>query len=253
MEPYSALKRNELWAIERRGESLNVDDGAAETCLQKVTHCDPKRTTSWKRQTQKTAKRWVAARDWGQGTKWMSADFQGSRTAPCDTTVGTRANPQGAQHQSEPWCKLWTLGDNDVNVDPTWVKNKHRTPSAGCWGTLVMGEVVHECYAFALWRWRRLLRLLWTARRANQSILKEINPEYSLEGLKLKFQSFGHLMWRADSSEKTLMLGKMKVGGEGDDRGWDGWMASPTQWTWIWASSGRQWRTEEPGVMQSMG
>ena len=67
----------------------------------------------------------------------------------------------------------------------------------------------------------RLLRVPWTARRLNQSILKEINPEYSLEGLmlKLKLQYFGHLMQRADSLEKTLMLGKIEGGGEGDDRG----------------------------------
>ena len=66
--------------------------------------------------------------------------------------------------------------------------------------------------AFELWCWRRLLRVPWTARRSNQSILKEINPEYSLERLmlKLKFQYFGHLMWRADSLEKTLMLGKVE-------------------------------------------
>ena len=62
--------------------------------------------------------------------------------------------------------------------------------------------------AFELWCWRRLLRVPWTARRSNQSILKEINPEYSLEGLMLKAQYFGHLMPRADSMEKTLMLGK---------------------------------------------
>ena len=66
--------------------------------------------------------------------------------------------------------------------------------------------------AFELWSWRRLLRIPWTARRSNQSILKEINPEYSLEGLmlKLKLQYFGHLIWRADSLEKTLMLGKIE-------------------------------------------
>jgi len=63
--------------------------------------------------------------------------------------------------------------------------------------------------AFELWCWRRLLRVPWIARRSNQSILKEINPEYSLEGLKLKLQYFGHLMWRANSLEKTLMLGKI--------------------------------------------
>ena len=66
--------------------------------------------------------------------------------------------------------------------------------------------------AFELWCWRRLLRVLWTARRSNQSILKEISPEYSFKGLmlKLKLQYFGHLMWRTDSSEKTLMLGKIE-------------------------------------------
>ena len=71
-----------------------------------------------------------------------------------------------------------------------------------------------KIYAFELWFWRRLLRVPWTARRSNQSILKEINPEFSLEGLmlKLKLQYFGHLMWRIDSLEKTLMLGKTEGG-----------------------------------------
>ena len=74
---------------------------------------------------------------------------------------------------------------------------------------------------FELWCWRRLLRDPWTARRLNQSILKEINTEYSLEGLmlKLKLQYFGHLIKRTDSLEKTLMLGKTEAGREGDDRG----------------------------------
>ena len=75
--------------------------------------------------------------------------------------------------------------------------------------------------AFELWNWRRLLRVPWTARRSNQSILKEINPRISLEGmmLKLKLQYFGHLMRRVDSLEKTLMLEGLGAGGEGDDRG----------------------------------
>ena len=75
--------------------------------------------------------------------------------------------------------------------------------------------------AFELWCWRRLLRVPWTASRSNQSILEEISPEYSLEGrmLKLKLQYFGHLMGRTDSLEKTLMLGKIKGGREGNDRG----------------------------------
>ena len=66
--------------------------------------------------------------------------------------------------------------------------------------------------AFELWCWRRLLRVPWTARRSNQSILKEINPEYSLEGLMLKLQDFGQLMGRVNSFEKTLMLGKIESG-----------------------------------------
>ena len=78
--------------------------------------------------------------------------------------------------------------------------------------------------AFELWYWRRLLRVPWTARRSRQSILKKINPEYSLEGLMLKLQYFGHLMLRADSLEKTLMLGKIEGKRRRDDRGWTvGW------------------------------
>ena len=79
---------------------------------------------------------------------------------------------------------------------------------------------------FELWCWRRLLRVTWTATRSNQSVLKEINPEYSLEALmlKLKLQYFGYLLWRADSLEKTLMLGKI----ESKSTEWDGWMASLT-------------------------
>ena len=88
-----------------------------------------------------------------------------------------------------------------------------------------------------------------------QSILKEINSEYSLEGLmlKLKLQYFGHLMWRANSLEKTLMLGKIEGRGQGDDRGWDGRMASVTRWMWVWVNSRSWWCTGRPGVLQSMG
>ena len=109
--------------------------------------------------------------------------------------------------------------------------------------------------AFELWCWRRLLRVPWTVRRSNQSILKEISPGYSLEGLmlKLKLQYFGHLMWRVDSLEKTLMLGGIGAGGEESDRGWDGWMASPTRWAWVWVNSGSWWWTGRPGVLQFMG
>ena len=109
--------------------------------------------------------------------------------------------------------------------------------------------------AFELWCWRWLLGVPWTARRSNQSTLKEISPEYSLEWLmlKLKLQYFGHLMWRADSFEKTLMWERLRAGGEGDDRGWDGWMASLTRWTWVWVSSRSWWWTGKLGVPQSTG
>ena len=109
--------------------------------------------------------------------------------------------------------------------------------------------------AFELWRWRRLLRVPGTAKRSNQSILKEIIPEYSWEGLilKLKLQYFGHLMGRTDSLGKTLMLGKLKAGGEGNDRGWNVWMASLTRWTWVCVNSGRWWWTGRPGVLWFMG
>ena len=109
--------------------------------------------------------------------------------------------------------------------------------------------------AFELWCWRILLRILWTARRSSQSILKEISPGCSLEGLmlKLKLQCFGHLMWRADSLEKTLLLGKIEGRRRRGWQRWDGWMASLTQWTWVWVDSGSWWWTGRPGVLRFMG
>ena len=104
---------------------------------------------------------------------------------------------------------------------------------------------------FELWCWRRFLRVPWTA-RSNQSVLKEISPEYSLEGLmlKLKLQYFGHMMWRTDSLKKTLMLGKIagrRIKGQQRMRWLD--VASPTWWTWVWAGFGSWWWTGKPGVL----
>ena len=91
----------------------------------------------------------------------------------------------------------------------------------GCESWTVKKAERQRIDAFELWCWRRPLRVPWTARRSNQSILKEINPELSVEGLmlNLKLQHFGHLMRRANSLEKTLMLVRLKAGGEGDNRG----------------------------------
>ena len=112
--------------------------------------------------------------------------------------------------------------------------------------------------AFELWCWRRLLRVPGTARRSNQSILKE----YSLEGLNIHWKdwcwSWNSNTW-ANWCEELIHLKRLwcweglGAGGEGDDRGWDGWMASPTQWTWVWVNSGSWWWTGRPGVLQSMG
>ena len=124
-----------------------------------------------------------------------------------------------------------------------------------------------ECWridAFELWCWRRLLRVPWTARRSNQSILKEISPGCSLEGLmvKLKLQYFGHLMRRVDSLEKTLMLGgiggrrrrgRQRMRSPGSHGSQYGWMASPTRRTWVWVNSGSWWWTGRPDVLQFMG
>ena len=94
-------------------------------------------------------------------------------------------------------------------------------------------------YALELWCWRRLLRVPWTS-RSNPLILKEIHPKYSLEGLmlKLKLQYFGHLLQRTDSLEKTLMLGKMEGRRRRGQQRMRCWMASLTQWIWVWAPPG---------------
>ena len=112
--------------------------------------------------------------------------------------------------------------------------------------------------AFKLWCWRRLLRVPWTARRSHQSILKEINLEYSLEGQMLKLQYLVNWCkelthWEKKTKQnKTWCWERLKARGEGDDKGWNGWIASPTQWTWVWASSGSWWGTGKAGVVQSM-
>ena len=109
--------------------------------------------------------------------------------------------------------------------------------------------------AFELWCWRRLLRVRWIARRSNQSILKEISPEYSLEGLMLSWNSNTLATWCEELThwKRPWCWEGLKAGGEGDDRGWGGWMVSPTQQTWVWVNSRSWWWTWRPGVLQSMG
>ena len=104
--------------------------------------------------------------------------------------------------------------------------------------------------------WRSLLRVPWTARRSNQYILKEISPGCSLEGLMLKLKL--QILWPPDAKSWTHLKRpwcweRLRAGGEGDDRGWDGWMASPTQWTLVWVDFGSWWWTGRPGVLWFMG
>ena len=113
----------------------------------------------------------------------------------------------------------------------------------GCESWIVKKAERQRIDAFELWCWRRLLSDPWTARRSNQSILKEINPGISLEGMMLKLK-----LW--PPHEKSWLIGKDWCweglgAGEGDDRGWDGWMASRTRWTWVWVNSGRWWWTRK--------
>ena len=124
----------------------------------------------------------------------------------------------------------------------------------GCESWTVKKAERRRIDAFELWCWRRLLTVPWTARRSNQSMLKEISPGISLEGmmLKLKLQYFGHLMRRVDSLER-LWCWEGLGAGEGDNRGWDGWMASPSRWTWGWMNSGSWWWTRRPGMLRFMG
>ena len=121
----------------------------------------------------------------------------------------------------------------ELDYKESWV------PKSWCFWTVVLEKILESPLDY---------------RRSNQSILKAISPGCSLEGLKLKLklQYFGHLMRRADSFEQTLMRERLRAG-EGDNRGWDGWMVSPTQWTWVWVDSGSWWWTGKPGVVWFMG
>ena len=118
-----------------------------------------------------------------------------------------------------------------------------------------MKWISHTCTYFELWCWRRLLRVPWTAGRFNQSILKEISPGSHWKDWCWSWNSNTLATWCKELThlKRLWCWERLKVGGEGDDRGWDGWMASLTRWTWVWVSSGSWFWTGKPGVLQSMG
>ena len=109
-------------------------------------------------------------------------------------------------------------------------------------------------YAFELWCWRRLLRVPWTARRSNQSILKESNPEFHWKDLCWSWNSNTLATWCEELThwKRSWCWKRLKAEGEGDNRGQDVWMASLTGWTWVWVSPGNWWWTGKSGMLQSM-
>ena len=109
--------------------------------------------------------------------------------------------------------------------------------------------------AFELWCWRRLLRVPWTARWSNKSILKEISPEIHWQDWCWSWNSSILATWSKELThwKRPWCWERLTAGGEGDNRGWDGWMASPTRWTWVWVTSRSRWWTGRSGVLQSMG
>ena len=124
----------------------------------------------------------------------------------------------------------------------------------GCERRTIKKAECRRIDAFQLWCWRRLLRVPWTTWRSNQSILKEISPEYSLEGLMLKLKLQYLATWCEELTylKRPWCWERLKAG-KGDDKWWDGWMASPTQWTWVWVDSTSWCWTGRPGILQSMG
>ena len=106
-------------------------------------------------------------------------------------------------------------------------------------------------WCFELWCWRRLLRIPWIERRSNQSTQKEISSEYWLEGLMLKVNCNTLVTWCEELAhwKRPWHWERLKVGGEGDDKGWVGWMASLTRWRWVWVNSRSWWWTGRPGVL----
>ena len=125
----------------------------------------------------------------------------------------------------------------------------------GCESWTVKKAEHRKIDAFELWCWRRLLRVAWTARGSSQSILKEISPGCSLEGLMLKLNSNTLATWCEELThcKRPWCWEGLGAGGEGNDRGWDGWMASLTRWAWVCVNSGSWWWTGRPGVLWFMG
>ena len=124
----------------------------------------------------------------------------------------------------------------------------------GCKSSTIKKAEHWRINAFELWCWRRLWRVPWTARRSNQSILKEISPNIHCKDWCWSWNSNTLATWCEELTHwKRPWCWERLKAEEGDNRRWDGWMASPTWWTWVWVGSGSWWWTGKPGVLQSIG
>ena len=178
--------------------------------------------------------------------------------------------PLGLQNHCGLWLQPWnqkmiaSWQESDDKLRQCVEKKRHCSADKGPYHQVFPGVTYGceswtikkaECQridAFKLWCWRRLLKVPWTARRLSQWILREINPEYSLEGLIWSWSSSILVIlceqmthWKSPCCWERLRAGEEGV------KGWDGWTASLMQWTWTWAISGRRWGTGKPGVLQS--
>ena len=163
----------------------------------------------------------------------------------------------------DPWKKSYDQSGQHIKKQRYYFANKGPSSQSygffssdvGCENWTIKKTEHWWIDAFELWCWRRFLSVPWTARRSNQSILKEIGPECSSEGLmlKLKLQYLTTSCEGLTHWERPWCWEGLGAGWEGDDRGWDGWMASPTPWTWVWVDSGSWWWTGRPGVLRFTG
>ena len=163
-----------------------------------------------------------------------------------------------------PDAKSWLIG-KDPDAGKDWRQEEKGTTEDemvewhhqldGCESWIIKKTEHQRNDVSELWCWRRLLRVPWITRRSNQSVLKEISPEYSLKDWCWSWNSNTFAIWCEELTpwKRPWCWERLKVGGEGDDRGWDGWMASPTQWTWVWVNSRSWWWTGRPGVLHFMG
>ena len=163
-----------------------------------------------------------------------------------------------------PWKKSYDQPRHQIKKQKHYFTSKGTSSQSygffpvvmyGCESWTIKKAEHRRIDAFKLWWWRRLLRVPWIARRSNQSILKEISPGHTLVELMLKLKLQYLATWCEELThwKRPWCQDRLKAGGEGGNRGWNGWMASPTQWIWVWSSSRSWWWTGKPGMLQSMG